>query len=119
MLWLGATSLAVSLPAAGAAGEAESTGIIAGRVRRMTWWHEAKFGMFIHFGLFSVPFRRWLATTGAGLASMLRNRDPYRAADSVIGSSPSAATQFATRSVGALAEHAQQPARLSRGERFP
>src|SRR5712691_10295099 len=22
--------------------------------RRMTWWHEAKFGMFIHWGLYSV-----------------------------------------------------------------
>lgn len=55
MLWLGATSLASALPAAAAAaGEAESASIIAGRVRRMKWWHEAKFGMFIHFGLFSV-----------------------------------------------------------------
>ena len=26
----------------------------AGRAHRMQWWHEAKFGMFIHFGLFSV-----------------------------------------------------------------
>ena len=24
------------------------------RARRMKWWHEAKFGMFIHFGLYSV-----------------------------------------------------------------
>jgi len=26
----------------------------AGRARRMQWWHEAKFGMFIHWGLYSV-----------------------------------------------------------------
>src|SRR5579859_5656613 len=26
----------------------------ANRVRRMQWWHEARFGMFIHFGLYSV-----------------------------------------------------------------
>lgn len=26
----------------------------ATRARRMQWWHDAKFGMFIHFGLFSV-----------------------------------------------------------------
>jgi alpha-L-fucosidase len=25
----------------------------ADQVRRMQWWHEAKFGMFIHFGLYS------------------------------------------------------------------
>src|SRR5438270_13920757 len=24
------------------------------RVRRMKWWHEARFGMFIHWGLYSV-----------------------------------------------------------------
>src|SRR5664279_6212280 len=25
----------------------------ADRVRRMKWWHEAKFGMFVHWGLYS------------------------------------------------------------------
>src|SRR5713226_2870722 len=29
----------------------------AGRARRMQWWHEAKFGMFIHWGLYSVVGR--------------------------------------------------------------
>src|SRR5690242_16714231 len=35
-------------PAALAAGTAED------RARRMQWWHQAKFGMFIHWGLYSV-----------------------------------------------------------------
>src|SRR5579864_9637405 len=26
----------------------------ADRTRRMKWWHEARFGMFIHWGLYSV-----------------------------------------------------------------
>ncbi len=26
----------------------------ADRIRRMKWWHEAKFGMFVHWGLYSV-----------------------------------------------------------------
>src|SRR5690348_7742364 len=26
----------------------------ADRVQRMKWWHEAKFGMFIHWGLYSL-----------------------------------------------------------------
>src|ERR1700758_1438098 len=26
----------------------------ADRARRVQWWHEARFGMFIHFGLYSV-----------------------------------------------------------------
>ena len=27
--------------------------------RRMAWWREAKFGMFIHWGLYAVPQGRW------------------------------------------------------------
>ena len=29
----------------------------ATRDRRMAWWREARFGMFMHFGLYSVPSR--------------------------------------------------------------
>src|SRR5436190_914230 len=32
----------------------ESAAVIADRKRRMQWWHEAKFGMFIHWGLYSL-----------------------------------------------------------------
>ena len=31
-----------------------TTSTVADRERRMEWWHEARFGMFIHFGLYSV-----------------------------------------------------------------
>jgi alpha-L-fucosidase len=34
--------------------EKESPAVLADRERRMRWWHEAKFGMFIHWGLYSV-----------------------------------------------------------------
>src|SRR5882762_8083651 len=30
----------------------ESAATLADRERRMKWWHEAKFGMFIHWGLY-------------------------------------------------------------------
>ena len=33
---------------------APTTSTIADRDRREQWWHEARFGMFIHFGLYSV-----------------------------------------------------------------
>lgn len=33
---------------------AESPDVVVDRVRRMQWWHQAKFGMFIHWGLYSV-----------------------------------------------------------------
>jgi alpha-L-fucosidase len=32
----------------------ESPAVIADRARRMQWWHEARFGMFVHWGLYSV-----------------------------------------------------------------
>jgi alpha-L-fucosidase len=32
----------------------EPASAIADRARRMQWWHAARFGMFIHFGLYSV-----------------------------------------------------------------
>jgi len=36
------------------------------RIRRMKWWHEAKFGMFIHFGVYSVIGRgEWVMNTEA------------------------------------------------------
>lgn len=35
----------------------ESPEVKADRARRMKWWHEAKFGMFIHWGLYSVVGR--------------------------------------------------------------
>src|SRR5512147_1036042 len=41
----------LAMTAAGAAGAAEGD---ADRDRRMRWWHEARFGMFVHWGLYSV-----------------------------------------------------------------
>ncbi len=35
----------------------EDPAVIADRQRRMKWWHEAKFGMFIHWGLYSLVGR--------------------------------------------------------------
>ncbi|HEX3228688.1 MAG TPA: alpha-L-fucosidase, partial [Pyrinomonadaceae bacterium] len=32
---------------------APTTSTVEDRARRMKWWHEAKFGMFIHWGLYS------------------------------------------------------------------
>jgi alpha-L-fucosidase len=65
-LGVGATTLAAGAMTAGCqpkeqpkpAGEAapppENPAVIADRQRRMQWWHAAKFGMFIHWGLYSV-----------------------------------------------------------------
>ena len=36
---------------------------------RMAWWHDAKFGMFIHWGLYSIP----AGSTGAIPAKAMLN----------------------------------------------
>jgi len=41
-------------PAPEAGATQESAEVKADRARRMKWWHEAKFGMFVHWGLYSV-----------------------------------------------------------------
>lgn len=33
---------------------------------RMKWWQEARFGMFIHWGLYSIPAGKWGDATGHG-----------------------------------------------------
>ena len=34
--------------------------------KRMQWWKDAKFGMFIHWGIYSVPSGKWGETTTYG-----------------------------------------------------
>ncbi len=36
------------------------------RDKRMTWWREARFGMFIHWGLYAVPAGEWKGEIGYG-----------------------------------------------------
>ena len=44
-----------------------TTSTPADRERRMKWWHEARFGMFIHFGLYSVLGRHEWAMEEEGI----------------------------------------------------
>jgi alpha-L-fucosidase len=45
----------------------ESDAAKADRARRMQWWHEVRFGMFIHFGLYSVLGRHEWAMEEEGI----------------------------------------------------
>jgi alpha-L-fucosidase len=36
------------------------------RNTRMAWWREARFGMFIHWGLYAVPAGEWNGEKGYG-----------------------------------------------------
>lgn len=47
--------------------QASSEGGEADRIRRMKWWHEARFGMFIHWGLYSVLGRHEWAMEEEGI----------------------------------------------------
>ena len=59
----GATLGRTEIPVSSAISDAED----AGRIRRMKWWHEARFGMFIHWGLYSVLGRHEWAMENEGI----------------------------------------------------
>src|SRR5437667_10380003 len=42
--------------------------------RRLQWWREARFGMFIHWGLYAVPAGEWKGKPIAGLGEWIMNR---------------------------------------------
>jgi alpha-L-fucosidase len=55
-----AAAAAVTTPAWAAGGDGD-------RAQRMKWWHEARFGMFIHWGLYSVLGRHEWAMENEGI----------------------------------------------------
>jgi len=48
---------------------------------RMAWWREAKFGMFIHWGLYAVPAGEWKGQPVAGIGEWIMNKARIPAAD--------------------------------------
>src|SRR6266542_4161804 len=46
----------------------------AGRERRIQWWREARFGMFIHWGLYAIPAGEWKGRPIAGIGEWIMNR---------------------------------------------
>jgi len=42
------------------------------REKRMAWWREAKFGMFIHWGLYSIPAGMWKGRLIPGLGEWIQ-----------------------------------------------
>lgn len=48
---------------------------------RMGWWREARFGMFIHWGLYAVPAGRWDGKTVDGASEWLINNARIKVAD--------------------------------------
>ncbi len=45
----------------------------ADRDRRMAWWREARFGMFIHWGVYAVPAGEWEGKPVGGIGEWIMN----------------------------------------------
>ena len=43
------------------------------RDARMHWWREARFGMFIHWGLYSIPAGTWKGKQVSGIGEWIMN----------------------------------------------
>lgn len=54
---LGTAPAGAQTPQSSPSAPPETGAVLADRARRMKWWHEAKFGMFVHWGLYSVRGR--------------------------------------------------------------
>src|SRR3981189_2204781 len=44
------------------------------RDKRLQWWREARFGMFIHWGLYAIPAGEWKGQPVAGIGEWIMNR---------------------------------------------
>ena len=42
--------------------------------KRMAWWREAKFGMFIHWGLYAIPAGVWNGVCVPGIGEWIQQR---------------------------------------------
>src|SRR5512140_1731883 len=49
--------------------------------QRMKWWREARFGMFIHWGVYSVPAGSWNGHQIGGIGEWIMNRAKIPVAD--------------------------------------
>src|SRR5262249_8920943 len=44
------------------------------REKRIAWWREARFGMFIHWGLYAIPAGEWKGRPIPGIGEWIMNR---------------------------------------------
>ncbi len=49
--------------------------------QRIEWWNEARFGMFIHWGLYAIPAGRWNGEEIGGIGEWIQNSARIRVAD--------------------------------------
>ena len=52
----------------------EGSQIDAAKAKRLEWFHEAKYGLFIHWGLYAVPAGQWKGRRIPGIGEWIMNR---------------------------------------------
>src|SRR5580658_10647318 len=73
---------------------------------RMRWWREARFGMFIHWGLYSIPAGTWNGKQVSGIGEWIMNRGSIPVADYKVLASQFNPTAFSAHDIVALAKAA-------------
>jgi alpha-L-fucosidase len=73
---------------------------------RMAWWREARFGMFIHWGLYSVPAGTWDGKQVTGLGEWIMNHGSIPVADYKALAGQFNPTGFSAHDIVALAKSA-------------
>jgi len=54
--------------------QSTAVGRAAAREQRTAWFHEAKFGLFIHWGLYAIPAGEWNGKEISGIGEWIMNR---------------------------------------------
>src|SRR3954471_16774772 len=69
------------------AGQAAAPRVDAAREKRLEWFREAKYGLFIHWGLYALPAGEWNGKRSPGLGEwvMLRSLVPVREYEKLAG----------------------------------
>src|SRR3954464_12817804 len=57
-----------------AAARVETSADSAAREARLAWFREAKYGLFIHWGLYAIPAGQWKGQTIPGIGEWIMNR---------------------------------------------
>lgn len=78
----------------------------AQRDARMAWWRDARFGMFIHWGLYSIPAGTWKGKQVPGIGEWIMNRGSIPVADYKALASQFNPTAFSAHDIVALAKSA-------------
>ena len=66
--------LAIQILLAGVAFAQSSQPAPTSQDAKMKWFREAKFGLFIHWGLYSIPAGEWKGQPVAGIGEWIMNR---------------------------------------------